>query len=171
MSIRHAAPISLLLVLIVTIASALLLPVNPSSRLLWFANQEMYSRLRELMYLLATPPFSLPAALVICVAGLLLLFAFRRNGPVCFLANHAALATVLLVAFSNWRRSSQASLTVLLDQGAFPWPGRADNVLAICAAATAISCLACHWQYWRDPLHRRIRAMRADKRLFALFAR
>ena len=149
MPIRHAAPVSFLVILIATIASAILLSVFPGSQLLWFANQEMYARLRELMYLLATPPFSLPIALALCVAVLVALIGFRKNNAICFLANHASLAAVVLLALTNWRRSPQASLTALYQPGDLLWlAGRIDEVLVTYGLMIAASCVACHWRYW-----------------------
>jgi hypothetical protein len=153
MSLRYIVPLSFLLLMATATAAAGLLGYCGASGVLWWMNQEVYSRLRGIFYLtelLPLGPFQLASLFLVLAAALV---AFGRNERVAFLANHAALVAAVCAGLFNWRASVAMLLpfapdTSLLVVSRIDWPLALGVILALA------STLSCHWRYLRRPFKR-----------------
>ena len=144
---RYIVPLALLAVVTAVIANALLLSADPSSTLAWWINQEIYSRLRGLIYLLDAASIAPQVALLGALATGLLGYALRKRSSVCFAANHAAAIALFFAAFSNFSVEAAtidttAPLRVLISAN-WDWP------VIVALLAALVSCIPCHLDYLR----------------------
>jgi len=142
---RYLIPLAFLAIVIAVIANVLLLSADPSSELAWWVNQEIYSRLRGLIYLLDDASVSPPMALLAAIAVGLLCYRMRRRTFVCFAANHAAAVALFFAAFSDFSVKAAAirgapPLHLLLSVN-WDWPVLAALLVAL------VSCIPCHLDY------------------------
>jgi hypothetical protein len=142
---RYLIPTIFLTVLVLVIGNGLFLAADPASSVAWWINQEVYARLRGLIYLVDDAELPPAFAILIAVGIASLCYLARQRAFVCFAANHGAAVGLFYAAFTNFSvkaaaLGAPAPLHLILVMN-WDWP------MLVAILAALISCIPCHLDY------------------------
>ena len=155
MLLRYIAPLGFFTVLIFTVVSSRLLGQFSSSPFLWWVNQELYSRLRQILYIFDSAPVAVGLIALASIAGIGLLYLFKRVETAVFIVNHMALLTLVLTQIADAKASYSTSLLGAASGGYLSIIGRFDSYAAFGCIILMLSSLACHRAYLNEALRSR----------------
>jgi hypothetical protein len=144
---RYLVPMTFLAIISTVLANVLLLSAEPTSELAWWINQEIYSRLRGLIYLIDNVSVSPGMALIVIIAVGAFSFVMRRRASVCFVANHAAAVALAYAALFNVSVKAAALGTTAGSQLHVLLSSSWDRPALVALLAAVASCIPCHLDY------------------------